>query len=179
MKQILFIALVAIIMGCGAPPKEEIGKAKAAKSAADAVKAADYAKESYDDAIAMMDAGKEAEKKSEWEKAKKAYIDAAAKFEYATKEAPVNMKERVKTKIDNAKKLWNESEKDKSLIASLSKLKKDVKDVYEKQKENCKKHLDDAIKFIEQDDFPSALEAISQYEECMSGLKSIATPVKK
>ena len=122
-RTLLALGLAAfVLVGCGGPPKEDIEKAGKAKVAAEAAKAADYAKENYDAAVAAMTAGAEAVKKSEWEKAKKAYMDAAAKFTAAAAEAPAKMKEMqdaATAKVADLKKMAGEVAKDKMVMAAM------------------------------------------------------------
>lgn len=122
-KTLLALGLAAfVLIGCGGPPKEEIEKANKAKVAADAAKAADYAKETYDAAMASMTAGSDAVKKSEWDKAKKSYMEAGAKFTAAAAEAPAKMEE-MKTaataKVDELKKMMEATGKDKMVMAAM------------------------------------------------------------
>ncbi|MBL7995724.1 hypothetical protein JNM05_10170 [bacterium] len=122
-RTLLALGLAAfVLIGCGGPPKEDIEKAGKAKVAADAAKAADYAKETYDAAAKSLNDGVEAVKKSEWEKAKKAYMDATAKFTAAAAEAPAKMEE-MKTaataKVDELKKMMEATGKDKMVMAAM------------------------------------------------------------
>ncbi len=52
-RMILSGLAVAVLVGCGGPPKEEIEKAKAAKAAADKVNAVVYAAEVYNAAATL------------------------------------------------------------------------------------------------------------------------------
>lgn len=124
LKRILLALSIAafVLIGCGGPPKEDIEKAGKAKVAADAAKAADYAKETYDAAAASMTAGADAVKKSEWEKAKKAYMEAGAKFTAAAAEAPAKMKEMqdaATAKVADLKKMAADVAKDKMVMAAM------------------------------------------------------------
>ena len=122
-RTLLALGLAAfVLIGCGGPPKEDMEKAKKAQVAADAVKAADYVKETYEAATAAVKAGEEANKKSEWDKAKKAYMEAGAKFTAAATEAPAKMKEMADAataKVADLKKMAAEIVKDKGVMAAL------------------------------------------------------------
>ncbi len=178
-RTLLALGLAAfVLIGCGGPPKEDIEKATKAKASADAVKAADYAKETYDAATAAMTAGAEAVKKSEWDKAKKAYMEAGAKFTAAATEAPAKMKEMADAataKVADLKKMATEIVKDKGVMAALK----------GKDKAKFEAMLKDANTMITEgegmiaDNAMGATEKLTAAAAKFEEVKTMANPAKK
>jgi len=117
-----------VLIGCGGPPTEDINKAKAAKTAADGASAAMYVKDTYDAATASMTAGETAVKAKEWDKAKKAYMEAAKQFDAAAKAAPdamAAMKTELMDRMAKADEGHMKMGKDKAMMAKIKMMKKE------------------------------------------------------
>jgi len=167
-----------ILIGCGGPPKEDIEKANKAKASADAVKAADYAKENYDAATASMTAGSDAVKKSEWDKAKKAYMEAGAKFTAAATEAPAKMKEMqdaATAKVEELKKMMEATAKDKMVMKAMNG--KD-KAKFAAMKTEAETMMKDGEGMIA-DDAMGAMEKLTAAGAKLDEIKMMANPGKK
>jgi hypothetical protein len=178
-RTLLALGLAAfVLIGCGGPPKEDIEKAGKAKVAADAAKAADYAKETYDAAVASMTAGADAVKKSEWEKAKKAYMEAGTKFTAAAAEAPAKMKEMqdaTTAKVADLKKMMEATAKDKMVMAAM---KGKDKAKFEAMKKEAEAMMTEGEGMIA-DNAMGAMEKLTAAGAKLDEIKMMANPVKK
>lgn len=181
LKRILLALSISafVLIGCGGPPKEDIEKANKAKVAADAVKAADYAKETYDAAVALTVAGKEAEKKSEWDKEKKAFMDATAKFTAAATEAPVKMKEMqdaATAKVADLKKMAADVAKDKMVMAAM---KGKDKAKFEGMMKEANTMITEGEGMIADNNAMGATEKLTAAGAKLDEVKTMANPIKK
>lgn len=178
-RTLLALGLAAfVLIGCGGPPKEDMEKATKAKASADAVKAADYAKENYDAASAAMTAGSDAVKKSEWEKAKKAYMDATAKFNAAAAEAPGKMKEMqdaATAKVADLKKMMEATAKDKMVMAAM---KGKDKAKFEAMKKEAETMMTEGEAMIAENAM-GAMEKLNAAGAKLDEIKMMANPGKK
>lgn len=156
---------VTVLIGCGGPPTEDINKATAAKKSADEVNAATFVKEQYDAASASMTAGEAAVKAKEWDKAKKAYMEAAAKFGEAAKAAPAAkdaMKAELTDRLAKAEENHAKMSKDKVMAAAMMKLDKDMKAKAENMKKECAAAIAAAKDALAKDDLMAAKDALDK-----------------
>lgn len=182
-RMILSGLAVAILVGCGGPPKEEQDKAKTAKANADKVNAAVYSKEAYDAAEALVKDANEMIKKSEFDKAKAKLIEAIKKYDEAAKAAPDNMKkmgEDAKAAIAAFKTEWEAYGKDKAAAAAVKKMKKDDAAKYSTLKNEIETAVKDAEGMCEADP-AGANTKIEEIKAKFADLKAMTAPktVKK
>ncbi len=174
---------VAVLVGCGGPPKEEIEKAKASKAAADKVNAAVYSADAYNAAATLDKDAQELIKKSEFDKAKAKLIEAIKKYDEAAKAAPENMKtmgEETKKAIADFKAAWEAYGKDKVAAAAVKKMKKDEAKTYADAKAAIETMVKDAEGMIEAD--PAGAKAkVDEINAKFNDLKAMTAPktVKK
>lgn len=180
-RMILAGLAVAVLIGCGGPPKEEIEKAKTAKANADKVNAAVYAKEAYDAAATLNKDADELIKKSEFDKAKAKLIEAIKKYDEAAKAAPENMKNmaaEMKTAVENFKKDWEAYGKDKAVAAAVKKMKKDDAKKYNDAKAAIEGMVKDTEGMIETD--PAGAKAkMDEINAKFAELKTMTAPPAK
>ena len=172
---------VMVLIGCGGPPTEDINKATAAKKTADGANAAMYVKDQYDAATASMTAGEAAVKAKEWDKAKKAYMEAAKAFDAAAKAAPAAhdaMKAEITDRIAKADENHAKMEKDKAMMASMMKLKKEDKAKADNMVKECKAAVAAAKEALAKDDLMAAKEALDKDDNLHKELMAMM-PTKK
>lgn len=172
---------VVTLIGCGGPPKDLIDKATLAQKKATEAKADVYAKEDFDAATAAMTKGSDAVKKSDWDGAKKAYTEAAAKFEAAAKAAPDNMKKATEdaTKmVADMKAMMDANAKDKAMMAAMKAMKKDDKAKFDAMNKEVAAMVTEAEGMIA-DNAMGALEKLSAAKAKMDEMKAMTAPKKK
>lgn len=184
LKRILLSATalaVVVLIGCGGPPTEDINKATAAKKAADGANAAMYVKDQYDAATASMTAGEAAVKAKDWDKAKKAYMEAAKAFDAAAKAAPGAhdaLKAELTDRLAKAEEGHAKMEKDKAMMASMMKLKKEDKAKADNMVKECKAAVAAAKEALAKDDLMAAKEALDKDDNIHKDLMAMM-PTKK
>ena len=182
-RMILAGLAVAVLVGCGGPPKELQEKAAQLQKKALEVKADVYAKADYDAATAAVTKGLDAIKKSDWDGSKKAYTEGVAKFEAAIKAAPEGMKaatEEAKKAIADIKAAWEAYGKDKAAAAAVKKLKKDEAGKYAALKTEIETAVKEAEGMIEADPAGANAKA-GEINAKFADLKAMTAPktVKK
>jgi hypothetical protein len=110
LKKLALAGLALAILGCASEPKEEKMKASKAKESAEAAKAAVYAKETYDAGVKSWTSAEAANGKEDFDKAKKGYMEAEAKFKAAAAEAP----DKEKSAMEEATKMMETMNADKA-----------------------------------------------------------------
>jgi hypothetical protein len=172
---------VMLLVGCGGPPKEEMEKTKMNKTKAMEAKADTYAKDLFDAAAAAETAGADAVKKSDWDKAKKSYADAAKKFEDAGKAAPAGH-DAMKADL-TARMAKLEADHNDKAMADMKKkmgtMKKDEKAAMEKMVADCKANEAAAKDLIAKDDLVAAGEKIAADEKTHADMALKLNPPKK
>lgn len=180
-RMILAGLAVAVLIGCGGPPKEEQEKAKAAKANADKANAAVYAVEAYNAAATLDKDAAELIKKNEFDKAKAKLIEAIKKYDEAAKAAPENMKAmaaEMKTAVENFKKDWEAYGKDKAVAVAVKKLKKDQAKTYTDAKAGIEGMVKDVEGMIDTD--PAGAKAkMDEVNAKFADLKNMTAAPKK
>lgn len=173
---------VVTLIGCGGPPKDLIDKATMAQKKAMEAKADVYAKDDFDAATAAMTKGSEAVKKSDWDGAKKAYTEAATKFDAATAAAPAAM-EAMKTELtarlakgeaDHAKMMA-----DKAMMKKIGMMKKDDKAKADKMMADCKAALAAAKAALDGGDLMEAKAQMDKDDQIHADMMAMLAPPKK
>lgn len=173
---------VMVLIGCGGPPTEDINKAKANKTAADGANASVYAKDQYDAGVKAWNDGEAAVKAKEWDKAKKAYMEAGKQFDAAAKAAPGAhdaMKAELTDRLAKAEENHAKMEKDKAMAASMMKLNKDNKAKAENMKKECKAAVAAAKDALAKDDLMAAKDALDKDDSIHKDMTAMLTPAKK
>ena len=156
---------VVVLIGCGGPPTAEINKAKAAKTTADGANASMYVKEQYDAAAKAWNDGEMAVKAKEWDKAKKAYMDAATQFDAAAKAAPAAhdaMKTELTDRLAKADEMHAKMAKDKAMMAKIKMMKKDDKMKADNMMKECEAAVAAAKDALGKDDLMAAKDALDK-----------------
>ncbi len=172
---------VMLLVGCGGPPKEDIEKTAMNKKKAMEAKADSYSKDMFDAAAAAETAGADAVKKSDWDKAKKSYMDAAKKYDDAAKAAPEGMKKATDDATAMATTMNKDMEtmnKDKAMMAMAMKMKKEDKAKHDADMKAMTEMMKDASGMVAADPM-GAMEKMNTVKAKMDEMKASMTPKKK
>ena len=175
----MIVTAMAVLIGCGGPPQEEIAKAEAAKASADAAKANIYVKDAYGLASMAWNDGEAAVKAKEWDKARKAYADAARQFDEAAKGAPAGhnamKKELTDRMLEKSKK---HQEMEKEIFPAMKKMTKDNEAKARKLIEECEAATQAAEEALAKDDLAAAKEKMDSDDIIDKNMMALV-PAKK
>ncbi len=178
-KMIVAGLAIAVLVGCGGPPKAEIEKATLAKKKADEAMAEVYAAESYSAATAAWNEGQELVKKGDNDKAKAKYVEAATAFDKSAADAPAGkdaMKAEVEKSITDFETAWTAGKKD--MTKAGSKMKGDDKTAFEKMMADCEAGLAECKDMMSKDDIKGAKDKMASVMDNHKAITEKMAPKK-
>jgi hypothetical protein len=182
LKKLIVAGLALAIIGCAGEPKEQKMKASKAKETADAAKAEFFAGETYTAGVTAWTDAEAASGKKEFDKAKKGYMEAEAKFKAAAAEVPdamAKMKEELTAKIAMVEEEHTKMMADKAMMKKVGMLKKDDKAKADQMMADCKADVAAAKEALAADDLMMAKEKLDADAKIHEELTAMIMPSKK
>lgn len=182
LKKLIVAGLALALIGCAGEPKAEKMKASKAKEAADAAKAEFYAGETYTAGVTAWTDAEAAVAKKEFDKAKKGYMEAEAKFKAAAAEVPDamnKMKEELTAKMTAMEEEHTKMMADKAMMKKIGMMNKDDKAKADKMMNDCKEAMAAAKEALASGDLMMAKEKMEMDEKLHAEMSEMMMPAKK